>query len=60
MFQNLNEIVMQQGQTLNKFEDNIQETNKNTQESVLELKQAVKNESPTLAERLISPTGSNR
>lgn len=38
IFQNLNDLVKQQGQTLNKFEDNIGDSKENTKETVNELK----------------------
>lgn len=51
MFSSLNEIVSQQGQTLNRLEDNMLDTKGNTGETVIELTQTVKNESPTITER---------
>lgn len=59
IFQNLNDLVKQQGQTLNKFEDNIGDSKENTKETVNELKQALQNESPTLSERVTQPAGSD-
>ena len=48
LFKDLNEIVMQQGETLNAFSDNIIRTKENTGEAVTELTTAQKNESPTI------------
>ena len=59
IFQNLNDLVKQQGQTLNRFEDNIADTKQNTTETVSELKQALHNESPTLSQRVTQPLGSD-
>lgn len=48
MFKNLNEIVGQQGQTLTRLEDNILDSKHNTSDTVTELKEALKNEAPTI------------
>jgi len=40
--------VNQQGQTLNRLEDNIVEAKHNTGETVIELTTAIKSEAPTL------------
>lgn len=57
MFKSLNEIVSQQGQTLNRFEDNIIDTKHNTGETVIELTEALKNEGSTISERMTAPIG---
>lgn len=59
IFQNLNDLVKQQGQTLNRFEDNIGDTKGNTKETVSELKQALQSESPTISERVTQPIGND-
>jgi t-SNARE complex subunit (syntaxin) len=59
MFQSLNDIVVQQGQTLNRLEDNICDAKGNTKDTVSELKEALKNESPSLGERLANPGRTN-
>lgn len=57
MFSSLNEIVSQQGQTLNRLEDNLMDTKANTSETVIELTETVKNESSTISERVSQPIG---
>ena len=59
MFKSLNEIVAQQGETLNRLEDNIVDTKANTGDTVSELKEAVKLEKPTISERVSQPIGSD-
>lgn len=59
IFQNLNELVVQQGETLTRLEDNLLDTKGNTGDTVDQLKQAVKNEKPNLSERVSSPLGSD-
>ncbi len=49
MFSNLNEIVSQQSQTLNRLEDNMIDTKKNTGQTVIELAEAQHNEMPNLS-----------
>lgn len=51
MYETLNEIVQEQGETLNKIEDNVVCTKSNTAKTVSELKKALKNEG-TIRERL--------
>ena len=48
-----------QSQTLNRLEDNISDTRKNTGQTVIELSTAVKSEAPTLAERVTAPIGAD-
>ena len=55
MFKNLNEIVSQQGQVLNRLEDNIVDTKDNTKDTVIELQETIKNEAPTIQERITAP-----
>jgi t-SNARE complex subunit (syntaxin) len=57
MFTSLNDLVSQQGQTLNRFEDNISDSKMNTGDTVKELKETLKNEKPNLSERLSKPLG---
>lgn len=59
MFQSLNEIVNQQGQSLDRLENNIIDSKQNTKETVDELKEAVKNEKPNIQERVSQPIGSD-
>lgn len=59
MFGSLNELVSQQGQTLNRLEDNIIDTKDNTKGTVIELTETVKNEGGTLAERVTTPLGAD-
>lgn len=51
MYENLNEIVAEQGETLNKIEDNFTVSKGNTKRTVDELRKALKNEK-TIKERL--------
>ena len=44
MYENLNEIVKQQGETLNRLEDNVSYTKHNTKKTVEELRETLNNE----------------
>ena len=56
MFSSLRDIVHQQGQTLDRLEDNITDSKSNTKDTVSELKEALKSEAPTLTERIAQPS----
>ena len=55
MFKTLNEIVQQQGQTLDRLEDNITDAKCNTGDTVNELKETLKTEAPNLTQRINGP-----
>lgn len=48
MFQDLAEMVQDQGETINLLENNIGDTKDNTKETVSELKTSLANESPNI------------